>query len=126
MQGVPGDRDVHRVRQINVPVRVFSGVNDDGEVLGHDLMQPHILLKDPARTRSIDPTEIDEIDDRPRSRQTGSQAEFLKYVDTLLDRHKRRQSNSSAMDASVGITDTLDANPDCTVNQSGSHAEQPA
>ena len=111
VQGVPGDRDIHRVRQINVPVRVFSGVNDEGEILGHDLMQPHILLTDLARTKSIDPTNIDESDDKPRSRKTGSQEEFLKYVDTLLDRNKRRQSTSSAMDVSVGVTDAVDANP---------------
>ena len=110
VQGVPGGRDVHRVSQVNIPIRVFSGVNDDGEILGHDLMQPHILLKDPARTKLIDPTNIDESEDKLQSRKTGSQGEFLKYVDTLLDRNRRRQSSSSAMDALAPTTDAINAN----------------
>ncbi|KPI40950.1 Protein sat1 [Cyphellophora attinorum] len=46
----------HKVRQISIPVRVFPGVDSDGEILGHDLMQPHVLLRDPAKTASISAT----------------------------------------------------------------------
>ncbi|KAL9062865.1 MAG: hypothetical protein Q9157_008576, partial [Trypethelium eluteriae] len=42
-----------QVKQIEVPFRVFGGVNSRGEILGHDLMSPYIILRDQARTQSI-------------------------------------------------------------------------
>lgn len=112
VQGLPGQRDVHKVRQISVPVRVFSGVDGDGEVLGHDLMQPHVLLRDIARTKAIDPT--DEIE-KPllasTSKSNGTSEDFLQYVETLLDRNRRRQSSSGTMDVMIGTGETPDSNP---------------
>ena len=110
VQGIPGHRDVHKVRQISVPVRVFSGVDDDGDVLGHDLMQPHVVLRDLARTKSIDPTEENEKPVKSTTKKNGTSEDFLQYVGTLLDRNRRRQSSSGTMDAMLGAADTLDAN----------------
>ena len=113
VQGIPGHRDMHKVRQISVPVRVFSGVDSDGEVLGHDLMQPHVVLRDNARTKSIDPTEEHEKPWISSSKKNGNSDDFLKYVDTLLDRNRRRQSSSGTMDimAGAGAGDIPHANP---------------
>ena len=110
VQGVPGRRDVHRVRQISIPVRVFSGVDGDGEVLGHDLMQPHVVLRDVARTKSIDPTKEQEKPVISTSKKSGNPDDFLKYVETLLGRNRRRQSSSGTMDPMAGATDAPDAN----------------
>ncbi|KAJ4590576.1 Golgi membrane exchange factor (Ric1p-Rgp1p) subunit [Exophiala dermatitidis] len=106
--GLPGSRDVHTVRQVNIPVRVFSGVNYDGEIFGHDLMQPHVVLRDMARTKSISSPDNQEEVETPRSKSDAeSTAEFLQFVDGLLDRNRRRQSSSGTMDAA-----TLTNNPD--------------
>lgn len=100
VQGLPGGRDVHAVRQVNVPIRVFSGVNYDGEIFGHDLMQPHVVLQDLARTKCISSPENREEADTPTSKSDEkATAEFLQFVDTLLDRNRRRQSSSGTMEA---------------------------
>ncbi|RVX75947.1 hypothetical protein B0A52_00304 [Exophiala mesophila] len=100
VQGLPGSRDTHTVRQINVPVRVFSGVNLEGEILGHDLMQPHVILRDLAATKSISsPDDQDETQITSSQQAETSTIEFLKFVDRLLDRHRRRQSSSGTLEA---------------------------
>jgi hypothetical protein len=115
VQGLPGSgdaaRDVHTVRQVNIPIRVFPGVNYDGEIFGHDLMQPHVILRDLARTRSLVASEEVAAEIHPTlssssSSKSGeksddqSTAEFLQFVDDLLDRDRtrRRQSSSGTID----------------------------
>lgn len=99
IQGAPGaQQQVSDVRQVNVPFRVFPGVDSDGEILGHDLMQPHVILKDLAKTRQIDDPENDHITKQPtQSELEASNTRFLEFVDALLDRNRRRQSSSSLM-----------------------------
>ncbi|ETI19527.1 hypothetical protein G647_09361 [Cladophialophora carrionii CBS 160.54] len=100
VQGLPGSRDVHTVRQVNVPIRVFPGVSHDGEIYGHDLMQPHVILRDLAHTKSILAAEgQEEITTFTTQGDERATAEFLTFVDTLLDRNRRRQSSTGTMDA---------------------------
>ena len=47
------------VRHIEVPLRVFGGVDHQGEALGHDLMSPYIILRDSARTSVIEESSKD-------------------------------------------------------------------
>ncbi|KAK5316128.1 Golgi membrane exchange factor (Ric1p-Rgp1p) subunit [Exophiala xenobiotica] len=109
VQGALGGRDVqHTVRQVNVPVRVFSGVNYDGEIFGHDLMQPHVLLRDLATTKSIislEREEAEEAETHATRLHEKSTTEFLEFVDKLLDRNQRRQSSSGTMDAFLAKRD---------------------
>jgi RAB6A-GEF complex partner protein 2 len=99
VQGVPGARDVQTMRHIKVPLRVFSGVNSEGEIFGHDLMQPHVILRDSAKTAAVE-SETD-FPTTTTALSTGSvEAEtidFLRYVDSLLDKTKRRQSSSGTL-----------------------------
>lgn len=93
------DRD-HKVRQISVPVRVFSGVDSDGEVLGHDLMQPHVLLRDPARTASIDnafDASHEASQSAAKESKLSSAESFLTFIDTLLNRSRRRHSSAGSV-----------------------------
>ena len=107
VQGAPGEKDVQAVRQVNIPIRVFSGVHSDGEILGHDLMQPYVVLKDSARTKSIGttPNTQGKSDASPGSDSTMSEKEFLNFVDSTLDMNRRRQSSTGTMDP-VGSTTT--------------------
>jgi RAB6A-GEF complex partner protein 2 len=108
VQGVPGHRDTHKVRQISVPVRVFSGVDSEGGILGHDLMQPHVILQDLARVKALDPTDEHSKPVLSTSRKQGDQDTFLTYIDTLLDRSRRRQSSSSyILDTSLSTDPSL-------------------
>ena len=110
VQGAPGEKDMQAVRQVSVPFRVFSGVNRDGEIFGHDLMQPYVVLHDSAQVSAIDGT--------PQSKaQTttpvggiaeSSAQDFLTFVDTLLDKNRRRQSSSGTLDAASAMSKTND------------------
>jgi hypothetical protein len=42
-----------QVRTVDVPFRVLGSVNSHGEILGHDLMNPYVLLRDQARVRAV-------------------------------------------------------------------------
>lgn len=110
VQGVPGEKDMQAVRQINVPFRVFSGVNWDGEIFGHDLMQPYVILRDLAQTAAIGGTPQDTA---PLTFPLGATAEssaddFLIFVDTLLDKNRRRQSSSGTLDAASTMSKSTD------------------
>ncbi|KAI9814982.1 MAG: hypothetical protein M1826_002114 [Phylliscum demangeonii] len=80
-----------QVRQVDIPFRVYGGVNADGEPMGHDLLSPHIILQDHARTSSISPHEPSRVANGPASPSTttassSSREEFDAYVRTLLAR----------------------------------------
>ncbi|KAJ9614238.1 Golgi membrane exchange factor (Ric1p-Rgp1p) subunit [Cladophialophora chaetospira] len=106
VQGLPGSRDLYTVRQVNIPVRVFPGVSHDGEIYGHDLMQPHVILRDLAQTKSISTVETHEETSNPTPQaDEKSSVEFLQFVDTLLDRNRRRQSSTGTMDIFSSVQD---------------------
>ena len=80
------------VKQIEIPFRVLGSVNSRGEVLGHDLMSPYIMLKDSARTKSISapasspgafPAFPDKIDKKAKPAKQGLE-DFLRYTERLL------------------------------------------
>jgi hypothetical protein len=80
------------VKQIEIPFRVLGSVNSRGEVLGHDLMSPYIMLKDSARTQSISafaiapgtfPTFPDKVDKKAKPAKQGLE-DFLRYTERLL------------------------------------------
>ncbi|KAF2460210.1 Rgp1-domain-containing protein [Lineolata rhizophorae] len=41
------------VKHVEVPFRVFGSVNMRGEILGHDLMTPYIILRDSAQVTTV-------------------------------------------------------------------------
>ncbi|RMD44570.1 hypothetical protein DV735_g605, partial [Chaetothyriales sp. CBS 134920] len=125
VQGVPGSPDIHRVRQISVPVRVFSGVDSDGAILGHDLFQPQVVLKDESRTRSIDPSDPLQDEEQALAKQSGNCDEFLKYVDTLLDRHRRRQSSASTPEVFQSTADETSSPSAQAINRAILISSQP-
>ncbi|ORX97345.1 Rgp1-domain-containing protein [Clohesyomyces aquaticus] len=96
----PGSSRDQQVKQVDVPFRVFGSVNSQGEILGHDLMSPYIILRDQARTSALEPS-------KPESNGTSSAIkkptltsppndsayqDFLSYVDNLLDRPRENSS----------------------------------
>jgi len=111
----PGSARDQQVKHVEVPFRVFGSVNSmspnhsvakdtniiylgRGEILGHDLMSPYIILRDQARTSSIDTSSSATNGDAGK---TGSlnikshAAEFkdlIDYVDNLLERPRQNSS----------------------------------
>lgn len=80
------------VKQIEIPFRVLGSVNSRGEVLGHDLMSPYIMLQDSARTKSISdsvtssdtfPAFPSKADKKAKPPKQGLE-DFLRYTERLL------------------------------------------
>ena len=99
VQGTPNARDVQTMRHVKIPLRVFSGVNAEGEIFGHDLMQPHVVLKDNAKTAAVESDVA--LPETPTVASSDavetSTKDFLRYADSLLDKSKRRQSSSGTL-----------------------------
>lgn len=80
-----GGAKEQQIRTIDVPFRVLASVNSYGEILGHDLLNPYVLLRDEARVSNA-------TDDAKRSTAKQSPVpgatmnDFLLYVDDLITR----------------------------------------
>ncbi|KAL4956900.1 Rgp1-domain-containing protein [Aspergillus filifer] len=82
-----------KVNRISIPFRVFSGVNGRGNILGHDLMRPYVILRDEARVQKVG--SVSEFTPKAESisRPTWTSApEFLSYVDEILEQRSRNSS----------------------------------
>lgn len=92
----PGGSKEQQVKSVEIPFRVLGSVNSFGEILGHDLRSPYIMLRDSARIRTVDrrgslyisrrssETELREKNGKtpdPGSTMNG----FLSYVDELVN-----------------------------------------
>ncbi|KAI1097701.1 Rgp1-domain-containing protein [Jackrogersella minutella] len=86
----PGGTKEQQVRSVEIPFRVLGSVNSHGEILGHDLLSPYIILRDLAKVQALDksatpnPLRRRKLD-QPESTYNG----FLSYVEELLDRPHR-------------------------------------
>lgn len=89
------------VKQVEVPFRVLGSYNARGEILGHDLMSPYVLLQDAAQTTSIVHLQTDSAHDAAGPRfppkpaqhknvKTPKQGleDFLRYTERLLEQPK--------------------------------------
>ncbi|CAJ2511604.1 Uu.00g072290.m01.CDS01 [Anthostomella pinea] len=83
-----GGTKEQQVRSVDVPFRVLGSVNSHGEILGHDLLSPYIILRDLAKVQvydkgaSVAAFKRGHKPDHPGSTING----FLMYVEELLDR----------------------------------------
>ncbi|KAK0386616.1 hypothetical protein NLU13_6451 [Sarocladium strictum] len=76
-----------QVRSVEAPFRVLGSVNSGGEILGHDMMSPYVLLRDEAQV-----VQADKGSKKPHTRTNGNEGTsstlngFLNYVDELVNR----------------------------------------
>ncbi|VUC35179.1 unnamed protein product [Clonostachys rosea] len=100
-QRVGGAREQH-VRSVEVPFRVLGGVNSVGEILGHDLMNPYVLLRDEAKVETLGEKPKSHKNKAP-SRTPATMNDFSMYVDELVARagdHSRGLLSPSAIGGS--------------------------
>jgi hypothetical protein len=96
----PGGHREQQVKSVDIPFRVLGSVNSHGEILGHDLMSPYILLRDQARVQTIkDPLQPQKTSKPPPAPSPSSSASntlsaVLSYVDDLLARPKDHPSSA--------------------------------
>ncbi|KAG9230659.1 Rgp1-domain-containing protein [Amylocarpus encephaloides] len=92
----PGGSKEQQVNSVEVPFRILGSVNSHGELLGHDLMSPYIILRDQARIKAVDSPPASSPDSMKRLQVTqvttsakaseSTLSDFLSYVDELLER----------------------------------------
>lgn len=86
----PGGSREQKLRSVEIPFRVLGGVNSYGEMLGHDLLSPYILLRDLAKVNALDKVSAEMAIQKRRKPSTvdttSSMQGFLSYVDELLER----------------------------------------
>lgn len=82
-----------QVKSVEVPFRVLGGVNSQGEILGHDLMNPYIILRDEAK---VTPVGKGSKSKNTQTEQGDPQAvnEFLAYVDDLVAQQQEQHSGN--------------------------------
>lgn len=89
----PGGAKEQQMKTVEVPFRILGSVNKYGEILGHDLMSPYIILRDQAKVKAIEapseptleaPRELETK--RPTKTADSTLDDFLFYVDELLER----------------------------------------
>ena len=84
----PGGVKEQQVKSVDVPFRVLGSVNSHGEILGHDLMSPYIILQDQASVRVITKAHHshDARTGRAPAMVPSTMNSFLSYVDELMVR----------------------------------------
>ncbi|KAI0472379.1 Rgp1-domain-containing protein [Xylaria cf. heliscus] len=83
-----GGAKEQQVRSVDIPFRVLGSVNSYGEILGHDLLSPYIILRDQAKVMPHEKglnSSLLKKRARPDIPNSGIN-DFLIYVDELLDR----------------------------------------
>lgn len=81
-----------QIRQVEVPFRVFGGVDGHGETLGHDLMSPYIVLKDQAQTTAVQADGSGKAIKQspgPVQHPQSNEADFNSYITDLLTNASR-------------------------------------
>lgn len=84
----PGGTREQQVRSVDIPFRVLGSVNSHGEILGHDLMSPYIILRDLAKVQQLEKhasSVVKKKHNHPVKPESTLQG-FLGYVEELLDR----------------------------------------
>ncbi|GJC82565.1 protein sat1 [Colletotrichum liriopes] len=88
-----GGSKEQQVRSVEIPFRVLGSVNSHGEILGHDLMTPYIILRDQAKIKAVDKlSTLNEIKKLKAPKTDTTINEFLIYVDELLTRPRQGSS----------------------------------
>ncbi|KAI1376078.1 Rgp1-domain-containing protein [Hypoxylon crocopeplum] len=116
----PGGTKEQQVRSVDIPFRVLGSVNSHGEILGHDLLSPYIILRDLAKVQALEKSST-LISKRGKAEQTESTYHgFLGYVEELLDRPRQgvgllsptatapQSRRTSAYEESTSARDAID------------------
>lgn len=95
----PGGAKEQQVKSVEIPFRILGSVNAHGELLGHELMSPYIVMRDQARVQSLESNPRITTVSSQTSKSTkslerphSSLDEFLAYVEDLLARPRQNSS----------------------------------
>lgn len=84
-----------QLKSVDVPFRVFGSVDNTGDILGHDLMSPYILLRDQAKTSIVDGSKPDIKPKKPPDQD--GEAGFMSYISALLENTPSTNGSSALL-----------------------------
>lgn len=98
----PGGTKEQQIKSVEVPFRVLGSVNEHGELLGHDLMSPYIILRDQASVKAVTGHKLSQSIAKKEKlsvvvdkKKDSTLEDFQSYVDNLLS--TPNQSSSQAL-----------------------------
>lgn len=111
-----------QIRSVEIPFRVLGSVNSVGEILGHDLMSPYVLLQDEAQVKTLGNTSKTHKSKAP-SRAPTTLNELLNYVDDLVTRPRDDPNGTllSPSPSNAGDSRRLSAIEDSTSSREAIH-----
>ena len=82
-----------QVRTVEVPFRVLGSVNSHGEILGHDLMSPYVILLDQATVQAVESSSHSYFTHGSHKKTESllplpTAKDFLSYVDELVNKSR--------------------------------------
>lgn len=115
-----GGAKEQQVRSVETPFRVLGSVNSIGEILGHDLMNPYILLRDEAQVKTGTKTPRTHKNKAP-SRAPATLNEFLGYVDELVTRPRDETDGHLLSPSATGISRRASMADEATTSKDAIH-----
>lgn len=92
----PGGAKEQQIKSVEIPFRILGSVNNHGELLGHDLMSPYIILRDQAKVSLVEiPKASGQQETKLQSTTKSNEStvdDFLSYVDGLISRPRQNSS----------------------------------
>ncbi|KAG8531053.1 uncharacterized protein KY384_004410 [Bacidia gigantensis] len=97
----------NKVQRVEVPFRILSSINGAGDVLGHDLMTPHVLLSNSATVISLGNSQANvKSANGSLSKAPTDSNDFMSYIDKLLE-HSDRDDGAGLQSPTEDETKTL-------------------
>ncbi|KAH7155353.1 Rgp1-domain-containing protein, partial [Dactylonectria estremocensis] len=121
-----GGAKEQQVRSVEVPFRVLGSVNSHGEILGHDLMNPYVLLRDQAQVTS---TSLSGKEQKTNGAngvngahgRPSTMNDFLLYVDDLVSRPRDESGSILLPSSGNGNSRRPSAYEEATTTQEAIH-----
>ncbi len=96
----PGTAKEQRVKSVEIPFRVLGSVNNYGEILGHDLMSPYILMRDQAVIQPLSAKERNKPWTLPPSSEGGADGQQQQQQQQQVGRRRRSSTANTITEAS--------------------------
>lgn len=114
-----GGAKEQQVRSVETPFRVLGSVNNVGEILGHDLFSPYVLLRDEALVKSTNKNRTHKS--KAPSRAPATLNEFLSYVDELVTRPREETDGHLLSPSAVPSSRRVSAADEGTTSKDNIH-----
>ncbi|KAL9613939.1 MAG: hypothetical protein Q9167_001553 [Letrouitia subvulpina] len=104
VQRITAPLQKHKMRHINVPFRVLPSINEHGDVLGHDLLSPHVIIHDHAlisTSQESEPYPTSSLEPLNQGISRTSRRDFALYLNQILHGLSRNSNHGQLTPSDV-------------------------